>query len=278
MILKQLIMKLINLILLLLLTLHISQASAQNQSTGARSNAMGKASVASIDIWANYNNQAALAKLEKIQLGVFYENRFQLEDLSTKAIALYYPTKFGGFNLNYSQFGSDIYKESKIGLGYSRALGEHLWASVQLNQMRVKLNQVNGEQSKYNFEVGLLAEIFSDIYLGFHLFNPSQEKFETLYFDEAIPTVARFGFSWHLSKETMLNSEVEKDFDQDIRLKLGVEHKLLENLFIRLGVTSHPSQISFGIAYQYKVVKMNLAYSKHQTLGYTPSFDLNISF
>ena len=72
--------------------------------------------------------------------------------------------------------------------------------------MRVKLNQVYGEQSKYNFEIGLLAEIFSDFYLGFHIFNPSQEKFETLYFDEAIPTVARFGFSWHLSKETILNA------------------------------------------------------------------------
>tara|TARA_R110001583_G_scaffold14228_2_gene59887 strand:+ start:6906 stop:7625 length:720 start_codon:yes stop_codon:yes gene_type:complete len=239
---------------------------------------MAKASVASIDIWGNYNNQATLAKLKKIQFGVFYENRFQLEDISTKAIAFYYPTKLGGFNLNYSQFGSDLYKERKIGLGYSKALGEHLWASVQLNQVRVKLNQVYGEQSKYNFEIGLLAEIFSDFYLGFHIFNPSQEKFETMYFDEAIPTIARFGFSWHLSKETILNTEVEKDFDSDIRVKFGIEHQFVENLHIRLGVSNHPNQISFGLGYQYKIVKMNLAYSKHQSLGYTPSFDLNISF
>jgi len=271
-------MKSINLTFLMLLVSNLSFASSDNHLAGARSNAMAKASVASIDIWGNYNNQATLAKLQKIQFGVFYENRFQLEDLSTKAIAFYYPTKLGGFNLNYSQFGSDLYKESKIGLGYSKALGEHLWASVQLNQMRVKLNQVYGEQSKYNFEIGLLAEIFSDFYLGFHIFNPSQEKFETMYFDEAIPTVARFGFSWHLSKETILNTEVEKDFDSDIRVKFGIEHQFVENLHIRLGVSNHPNQISFGLGYQYKIVKMNLAYSKHQSLGYTPSFDLNISF
>ncbi|MCZ4693248.1 hypothetical protein DWB61_06665 [Ancylomarina euxinus] len=271
-------MKSIKLFLLLLLLPYFGQASSENHLGGARSNAMAKTSVSSFDIWANYNNQAALAKLKKIQLGVFYENRFQIEDLSTKAIALYLPTKLGGFNLNYSQFGSDLYKESKIGFGYSKALGQHFWASVQLNQMRVRLNQVYGEQSKYNFEIGLLAEIFSAFYVGFHLFNPTQEKFETLYFDEAIPTVARLGFSWHLSKETMLNSEVEKDFDHDIRLKVGFEHKLLENLFIRLGVSNHPDQISFGLGYQYKMMKINLAYSKHQNLGYTPSFDLNISF
>lgn len=253
-------------------------ASSDNLLGGARSNAMGKASVSSINIWSNYNNQAALAKLKEIEFGVFYENRFQLEDLSTKAIAFYYPTKLGGFNLNYSQFGSDLYKESKIGLGYSKALGEHLWASVQINQMKVKLNQAYGEQSKYNFEIGLLAEIFSDFYLGFHIFNPSQEKFETMYFDEAIPTIARFGFSWHLSKETILNTEIEKDFDNDARVKLGIEHQFVKDLFIRLGVSSKPNQISFGIGYQYKIVKMNLAYSKHQNLGYTPSFDLNISF
>lgn len=271
-------MKSINLILLLLFVSNLSFASYDNNLAGARSSAMANASIASIDIWSNYNNQAALAKLEKIQFGVFYENRFQLQDLSTKAIALYYPTKLGGFNLNYSQLGSDLYKESKIGLGYSKALGEHLWASVQINQMRVKLNQVYGEQSKYNFEVGLLAEIFSDFYLGFHIFNPSQEKFETMYFDQAIPTVARFGLSWHLSKETILNAEVEKDFDNDIQVKLGIEHQFIENLHIRAGVSNHPNQISFGLGYQYKIVKMNLAYSKHQNLGYTPSFDLNISF
>jgi hypothetical protein len=271
-------MKSIKLILIFIFSYYLTQASSENHRIGSRSNAMAKASVSSIDIWGNYNNQASLAKLEKIQFGVFYENRFQLEDLSTKAIALYYPTKLGGFNLNYSQFGSILYKESKIGLGYSKALGEHLWASVQLNQMRIKLNQVYGEQSKYNFEVGLLAEIFSEFYLGFHIFNPSQEKFETLYFDEAIPTIASFGFSWHLSKETILNAEIEKDFDKDIQIKFGIEHEFIENIHIRLGVSNHPNQISFGLGYQYKIVKMNLAYSKHQTLGYTPSFDLNISF
>lgn len=269
-------MKSINLIVIFIVV--YSYAFAENNLTGARSNGMGKASVSSIDIWGSYNNQATLAKLDKIQFGVFYENRFQLEDLSTKAIAFYYPTKLGGFNLNYSQFGSDLYKESKIGLGYSKALGEHLWASVQLNQMRVKLNQVYGEQNKYNFEVGLLAEIFSGFYLGFHIFNPSQEKFETLYFDEAIPTIARFGFSWHLSKETILNTEVEKDFDNDIRVKFGIEHQFIKNLNLRIGASNHPNQISFGLGYKYKIVKMNLAYSKHQNLGYTPSFDLNISF
>ncbi len=272
-------MKQISLLVLFIIFISSStKAYSENDLAGARSNAMAKASVASIDIWANYNNQAALAKLDKIQFGVFYENRFQLQDLSTKALALYYPTKLGGFNLNYSQFGSDLYKESKIGLGYSKALGEHLWASVQINQMRIKLNQVYGEQSKHNFEIGLLAEIFSDFFLGFHIFNPSQEKFETLYFDEAIPTVARLGFSWHLSKETILNTEVEKDFDNDIRIKFGVEHQFIKNLHIRLGASNQPNNISFGLGYQYKIAKINLAYSKHQNLGYTPSFDLNISF
>jgi len=271
-------MKTIKIILILLLISHMSRASSENRLAGARSNAMSNASVASFDIWGNYNNQASLAKLDKIHLGVFYENRFQLEDLSTKAIALYFPTKLGGFNLNYTQFGSDLYKECKIGLGYSKALGKHFWASVQLNQMRVELNQIYGDQTKYNFEVGLLAELFPDFYLGFHLFNPTQEKFETFYYDEAIPTIVRLGLSWHLSKITLLNSEIQKDFDHDIRLKIGMEHQLLDNLFIRLGVSNHPNQISFGLGYQYKIMKMNIAYSKHQTLGYSPSIDLNVSF
>ncbi len=271
-------MKAINIFLLCTFAPFLTLASPDNHLAGTRSNAMAKASVASIDIWANYNNQAALAKLDKIHLGVFYENRFQLEDLSSKTIAFYIPFKQGGFNLNYSQFGSNLYKESKIGLGYSKALGKHLWASIQLNQMRIKLNHVYGEQNKYNFEIGLLAEIFSDFYLGFHLFNPSQEKFETLYFDAAIPTIARFGFSWHLSKESLINAEIEKDFDSSLRMKIGAEHEILNHLFLRIGISNKPNQISFGLGYQHKKLKANFAYSKHQNLGYTPSIDLNISF
>lgn len=271
-------MKTIKLILILLLIPHLSRASSENHLSGARSKAMANASVALFDVWGNYNNQAGLAKLDKIHLGVFYENRFMLEDLSTKAIVFYLPTKLGGFNLNYSQFGFDLYKESKIGLGYSKALGKHFWASVQLNQMRIELNQIYGDQAKYNFEVGLLSELFSGFYLGFHLFNPTQEKYEAFYSDEAIPSIARFGFSWHLSEETLFNSEVQKDFDHDIRLKIGLEHELIDKLFIRFGVSNHPNHICFGLGYKYKVMKMNLAYSKHQTLGYTPSIDLNISF
>ncbi len=271
-------MKSIKLLLVFILSYYSTQGSNKNHRFGARSNAMGMASVSSINIWSNYNNQAGLAKIEKAQFGVFYENRFQLKDLSTKAIAFYFPTKLGGFNLNYFQFGSDLYRESKIGLGYSKALSEHLWASVQINQMQIKLNQTYGKQNRYSFEVGLLAEIFPLFYLGFHILNPSQEKFETLYFDEAIPTIARLGFSWQLSKEAILNTEIEKDFDGDFQLKFGSEYQFITNTYVRLGVSNHPNQISFGLGYQYKIIKMNLAYSKHQTLGYTPSFDLNISF
>ncbi|RXQ96532.1 hypothetical protein EO244_02565 [Ancylomarina salipaludis] len=271
-------MKSIKLILFLVLLNQLTFASTENHLAGARSAAMGTASVASSDLWASFNNQAALARLKGTHLGVFYENRFQISDLSTKAIALYLPTKLGGFNLNYSQFGSDLYKECKIGLGYSKTLSKRLWAGVQINQLQIKMNQTYGDQTRYNFEIGLLAELFSDFYLGFHIFNPTQEKFETFYFDEALPTIARLGFSWNLSKETSINAEVQKDFDYDIRLKMGLEYQVLNDLFIRLGALNHPNQINLGLGYKYKLIHMNLAYSKHQNLGYTPSLDLNISF
>lgn len=264
--------------LLLLFTPIHSFASNENHLAGARSDAMGKASVALIDIWGGFHNPAILAKLEKRSFGAYYENRFETEELNTKAFHFNYPTKFGTFSATYNQFGFNLYKESKIGLAYSRALGKHFWAGLQFDQIRKELNQTYGSQSKYTFEAGLLAEIFPDFHLGFHIFNPNQTNFSTWNYEDKIPCIVRFGFSWKLSNLTLITSEIEKDLDQDIQTKTGIEYKINERVALRAGTYNHPNSVSLGMGFSFHLLKANISFSRHPVLGYTPSTDINISF
>ncbi len=270
-------MKKTYLLLLLLLPIHLF-ASNENHLAGARSHAMGNSSVALLDIWAGFHNQAILAKLDEKSFGAYYENRFEVKELSTKAFHFNYPTQLGTFSMNYTQFGFNLYKETKIGIAYSRALGKHFWAGLQFDQIRQELNQSYGSQSKYTFEAGILAEIFPDIHLGFHIFNPSQTNFTTADYEDKIPCTARFGLSWKMSDQTIITSEIEKDLDHDMRSKFGIEYGITEKISLRAGVYNHPNSISMGMGFSFKIVKANISFSRHPVLGYTPSADINITF
>jgi hypothetical protein len=256
----------------------LTWATHENQQLGARSFAMGKASVAIIDNWSVSNNHAALALFSHNTASVYYENRFTNTDLGTKSFNLSLKNKYGGFGLSYSQFGFDLFKETKIGISYARALSKNFWAGVKIAQIRKKQNVEHGSQSKYIFEIGLLSEIISGLYLGFHLFNPTQEKFSTWQQVDKIPTIGRLGLMWKLSDSTILTSEIQKDLDGDLQIKGGFEYSINEKLFLRAGVHNHPNSISMGIGVNFNVLKTNLAFAKHPVLGYTPTADICFKF
>ena len=247
---------------------------SNNYANGARSNSMANASVALTDEWSAFNNQAGLVLLDKISIGSYYENRFGLKELSTKALVFNYPSAFGSFSFNYTQFGFDLYKESKLGVAYAKRLGKNIWMGVQLNRIDKAIQPYNASQNRYTFEIGLLTEIAKNIHLGFHLNNPTQVKFTTWEHDDRIPTIGRLGISWKLSNGAFINSEILKDLDSNFRLKTGLEFQARKNLFLRCGVCNHPNLISFGIGYNYKQLKTNTAFSKHPILGYSPSIDI----
>lgn len=268
-----------NFLLFILLFISIKVfCSNENRPAGARSFAMGNASVALYNEWSGFHNQAGLALLTKKSFGAYYENRFTNKELSTKSFHLNIPSKFGCFSANYTQFGFELYKESKIGLSYSRALGKHFWAGLQFNQIRKKLNAEYGSQSKYTFEFGLLAEVASNFYIGFHLSNPTQERFETWDYDDKIPTVGRFGISWKLSNGVIISTEILKNIDDNLQIKAGIEYPVNDKLFFRVGAFNHPNSISLGIGYNFSKLKTNIAFSRHPVLGYTPSADISFEF
>jgi hypothetical protein len=267
-----------SILLSLILIPFYSLGSTDNKSAGARSFAMGNASVALYDEWSGFHNQAGLALLKKKSFGAYYENRFSNKELSKKSLHVNISGKLGSFAATYTQFGFDLYKESKIGIAYARALGKHFWTGLQFNQFRKELNAEYGSQSKYTFEIGLLAEVVTNFYLGFHISNPTQEKFQTLDYDDHIPTVGRFGFSWKLSNGTIISSEVLKNLDDDLQAKGGIEYPVSKKIFLRAGVHNHPNSISLGMGFNFSYLKANIAFSRHPVLGYTPSADISFQF
>ena len=73
---------------------------------GARANGLGGAVLAQNDVWSVYNNPGAFGQIEKSGVGVSYENRFLLKEMSTQSLVFGYHTeKAGNFGFHFQQYG-----------------------------------------------------------------------------------------------------------------------------------------------------------------------------
>lgn len=255
-----------------------SFAANENFSVGARSAAFGHASVNISDVWSNFNNQAALGFLEKAEVGVAFENKFSVKEMATKYFAAAVPMKKTGcFGLSGSQYGYPQYNEKKVGLAFGKKLSNKVAAGVQLDYLSTYIGDDYGTRSAFAVELGLITEPLKGLRIGFHIYNLSKAKLAA-YADEKIPTIARLGASYAVSKKINLMTELNKDLERKGSFRAGLEYLPVETVFIRVGVMSNPSQYSFGAGFKINNLRIDLAAFNHPVLGFSPQAALSYQF
>lgn len=251
----------------------ISFAGGDNRPTGARSAALGNASVSVPDLWAVYNNQAGLANLKTIAAGISYENRFSLSELSLKSGAVAIPVKGGTFGISISSFGFSQYSENNYGLAFAKAFGENFSAGVQMDCFSVGIAEGYGKKSTLAAEIGMQAKLVQGLTIGAHIFNLSRARI-TNYNNESLPTIMRLGFNYKFSDKVFLAIETQKDIIHKPEFKTGIEYRIIKELYLRGGVSTNPSLSSFGFGVNLKQFRLDFASSFHSVLGYTPQLGL----
>jgi long-subunit fatty acid transport protein len=245
---------------------------------GGRSQSMANASTTLEDIWAFHHNPAALTGLQKMEIGISYENRFLLKEMQSQGVAFAVPLKKGVISAGGQRFGYRNFLSYKAGVGYSLKLSELLSAGVQLNYLGVRLPENYGSKNTVTAELGLLAKITEKWNIGFSLFNLGRNKLSE-YQEDRYSTVMRFGSSYLISKKVLLTAEAEKNVDYALRGKAGIEYKLLDNFFIRGGFATAPIEGSFGFGYRFKeMLKLDIGSSYHQILGWSPHCSFSYQF
>jgi len=262
--------------LLLILSLHLF-AQHDKWQAGARSAAMGNASIANQDVWAGFNNPAALTTLDAISTGVFYENRFLVSEMSSAALAIAIPAGQGAIAINYSRFGYSLYNENRIGIAYAMPLADWLSMGVQFDYLGSVQPQAYGNSHILSFDIGILAEPAENFFFGAHIFNPANIGLNGDV-DRNIPTAMRVGIAYWFSKKTLASVEAETDMNTYTTLKAGVEYKMLEQFSLMAGINAKPVRASFGAAYEWNDLRLDLAYSYHQQLGNSPHIGISYAF
>jgi hypothetical protein len=253
----------------------LTSFAGNNDPIGSRSQGLGGSGVAlGGDLWAVQNNQAALASVKSFQAGAFYECRFLIPGLGMKAVGIAIPIKAGVFGVSVSSFGlGNLYSENKAGLGFAKSFGPKFSASAQIDYYYTRIAENYGSASSACGEIGLLAEPFKNLKLGFHIFNITRSKLGGAS-DENLPTIMRLGALYGFSDKVFVTVEAEKDIDYKPIIRGGIEYRPVNNFYLRAGAASNPNLVSFGFGIAMKKIRLDVASSFHSQLGFTPSLSL----
>jgi len=252
----------------------ICRAGNDNYPLGARSSGMATASVVLTDIWASANNQAGLGYLKQPTAAVYYENRLNVKGLSLQAGAFALPVHSTVIGVNYRYFGFSKYNEFKFGLAVGKQLGEKFALGVQMDYFHTHFAGDYGNFGILCGEIGMLCEPVENLFIGAHLFNVSQTK-QKANLDERVPTVMRFGVGYKIQEKATISVETEKDLRMDAVFKGGLEYSPFGDLFLRCGVsTGCMCQYNFGLGYGWDNLNIDISFSHHKFLGYSPHISL----
>lgn len=242
---------------------------------GARNAAMGGATTTLGDQWSLFNNIGAMGLIEGDHAFTSYQNRFNVAEFQTVGAGFIHD--FGGLvgGVGFYRFGDEFFSEQRVNLAFGHKL-DRVSLGVSVDYLQYNIATV-GSKGSMVIEFGGVAEITEKIQFGAHIFNVNQANLvkET---NEKIPTVMKAGLSFLPTEGLIINVETEKDLDYDEVFRVGLEYQIVENFFIRTGLSTEPFNGAFGVGFRPKRFQVDYAFSNDSNLGSVHEVSLSYSF
>ena len=255
--------------------LSILSLSSFSQNYDSKSSSLANCGLTETSVWSNFTNQAGLAEINQITVGVGTENKFLLQELSTHNAVFALPVNGGVFGLNVSYTGFELYNETKIGLAFGKRLSKSFNVGVQIDYLGMYAEESTDNSNKFTFEIGAQKRLMRKLTLGAHIFNPIGVKLNE---QENIPSIFKLGLCYEANSKVTLLTEGELESEQNAKFKVGLEYKIVEQMQLRTGFSTNPAQNSFGIGYTLNNLQLDVAIKRNQLLGYSPQFSVSSSF
>lgn len=244
---------------------------------GARQISMANSDVAlANDVFSIFGNPAGLSQFNWREVGIYYSPApFGLSELSNGYIAYNEPFNFGSLSIGGMTYGFDLYRESKVALGYSYNYKNILFAGITINYHTYSI-QNYGSTGVFYVNVGGLVYILDQLRWGFSVDNLNRATIAD--FDDQIPMVLVTGLSYDIINDFSLNFALEKDIRYNPSVKFGIEYDIIEYLSLRAGTSNEPSRFTAGVGINYSMFSLDYAFFTHQDLGLSHQAGIIISF
>lgn len=244
---------------------------------GAKQISLSNSDIAlSNDVFSLFNNPAGLSQMNWREVGLYYSPApFGISELANGFIAYHEPTDFGSFAIGGMTYGFELYKESKITLGYSNDFENKFFAGITINYHSFSINNYGSDGAVY-FDLGGLAYITNYLRWGISASNINRATISEQ--KNQLPVIFRSGFSYDPVSYLSINAAVEKDLEFDPSFLFGIDYRIIQYISFRTGFSTEPSRYSVGVGINYSFINLDYALFTHNDLGLTHQAGLIISF
>lgn len=246
-----------------------------NASTDAVALGLGGTSVASLNAYGAFNNQAVLALISQPTIACSYASPFGFSDAKLMAVL---PFEYGTIGIGLSRFGTSLYNEMKLGVSYSRMFGDRFSASLQADVLSVLPSPSEDVKYAFTSEIGLWVLLLDDLTLGFHIYNFLNMEYAFSYYDEAIPVNTKLGLAYQIFSNFTVTTELENSSIYGTSVRGGMSYDILDNVVARVGAASNPALVSIGLGVKLSTFNLDMAVQSIRYVGRTASGSISYAF
>jgi hypothetical protein len=221
-----------------------------------------------------FNNPSGLSNIKGRTIGLFYSPApFGESALSTGSGVYIEPASFGSFSGGFLIYGFDLYKETKIALGFSRKIADKFSLGITSIYQNISI-QNYGSKGFLTFNLGGIAEITKSLKLGFTLENITRTKIVGE--ENSIPVAFSGGIGYKAIEELGVFLSLRKELNYNASLRLGAEYTLMKYMQLRIGASNEPNIFSGGFSISYSIFQIEYSVSSHPDLQLSHQFGIVI--
>ncbi len=231
---------------------------------GGRSKGLGNASSCLEDEWSVFNNIAGIAATKNTIASFAYDAQPGFPPFNKMASAFSLPIKWGIAGSGIFRFGDELYNEQLITLGFANAFGN---TSLGLKLNYIQYNATGfGTKGLWSISFGGLSRITTNFLMGAHIVNINQPNISKPE-QEKLPTTVILGFAVHLTSQTLIAAELEKDISAPLKYKAGIEYKPIKKFAFRTGFNLNPGALFFGLGFRPRKFSLDYAFQHNLDIG-----------
>ncbi|MFQ5651446.1 MAG: helix-hairpin-helix domain-containing protein [bacterium] len=243
---------------------------------GARSLAMGATYVALANTAdAVFLNPGGLSQLSGIEISLFYQKPFGLEDVHFGSLAATLPVSRFRASLGILTLGNGLYTEQTFSAAWSHQIRHKLYYGVALRYQTLEINGY-GSSGALGLDVGFVVPFTSRVRWGVFTRNLNRPQIGQA--GEQLPQTITTGLSLVPAPELIINLELFKDVRFEEEFRFGAEYRPVENLAIRTGAADNPDRFTAGFGVRVRSFTIDYAFFSNNDLGLTHQVSLSITF
>jgi hypothetical protein len=267
---------------------------------GARSLAMGGATVAMQDYAAALVNVAGLAFEEHKTFACSVRNNFMMKQLSAAAIGVVMPfgarcatadgddgagaavpttpAENGVAAAQFVNQGNMNFYQQGVKASYALRLARNVALGVEFDYFHA--GSIDAYYPSYHFlsfDMGLQWKLSQRFVVGAVACNPKAVQLA-----ETGGVMPRgwygIGVTYRPQAEILTAIQVECDNRKEATVRVGVEYCVQECIFLRAGFATQPASYTFGVGYEQKHYGMDIAVQEHGILGMSSQLSMFYRF